>query len=52
MKRCTLYLHMKIPPPSVSELNRFGLQYSNVKTGQFWFVQDVRQKGQMKAAES
>lgn len=41
----TVYLHMKIPPSSVSWLNRFRLQYSNVDcTVQLWLMQDNKHK--------
>lgn len=41
-----VYLHMKISPSSVSWLNRFRLQYSNVDcTGQLWLMQDTKHKG-------
>lgn len=41
-----VYLHMKISPSSVSWLNRFRLQYSNVDCpGQLWLKQDNKHKG-------
>lgn len=41
----TVYLHMKISPSSVSWLNRFRLQFSNVDcTVQLWLMQDNTHK--------